>query len=168
MNDLLNDRLNKIAQKRAELDKKEQDERTRKVNTIQYYNRAIKELAPRIDVLLDIAKSLLENNIPIGKRVKAFIGYDEELVTEGINHKLGFYFTYKDRHRCLVGIGIAGGGCCGHDLAVNAFGNMVVSIDPNYNSYQYDGYSDFCCKCKQFLNDFDDFEKRVFQYVDNL
>ena len=168
MNTSLSDRLGKIANKRAELDRQEQDERTKKEQTIQNYARAIKALAPRIDELLEIAKSLVENKISVGRKVKGFIGYDEELVAEGIDHKLGFYFAYKRGDRCLVGIGIVGGGCCGRDLAVNALGNMVVEINPYYSSYLYNGYFDYCQKCKQFLNDFDDFERRVNAYIDNL
>ena len=67
-----------------------------------------------------------------------------------------------------MGIGIKGGGCCGHDLAVNANGEIVINIDPYEKAYEYNGYNDYCHKYEQFIEQFHAFENKVYQYVENL
>ena len=162
------ERLNKISAKAQRIAEAENNEQLKKLETIEYYKNAIKSLSPRLTELIKIGDALLENSILFGKRKEATIGYDEEFITNGITHKLGFYFKYSKDNSPLIGIGIKGGGCCGNDLAVNEEGDMVVKIDPHFHSYMYFGYNDYCNKCKQFLKDFDEFEKRVYEYVDNL
>jgi len=161
----IEERLKKIQNKGAQIVAEAQSEEERKNEIVKKYEQDIKALAPRIANLIAIAIELCKNNIPLGKREKAVIGYDEEFETNGITHKLGFYFSGE---RYLVGVGIEGGGCCGLDLAVNENGTMVKHPDPYYQSYQYFGYNDYCRKCEGFLKNFDEFEKRVNEYVDNL
>ena len=162
------ERLNKISAKAQQIAEAENNEQLKKLETIEYYKNAIKSLASRLAELIKIGDALIENGISFGKRTKAIIGYDEEFITNGITHKLGFYFKYSKDNSPMIGIGIKGGGCCGRDLAVNKEGDMVVKIDPHYHSYMYFGFNDYCNKCKQFLENFDEFEKRVYEYVDNL
>lgn len=164
----IEERLKKIQNKGAQIIAEAQSEEERKKEIIEKYEQDIKALAPRIAELIAIAVELNKNNIPFGKKTKDIIGYKEEFVTEGINHRLGFYFTYENSKKYLVGVGISGGGCCGRDLAVNEYGKMVKHPNPYYQSYQYYGFTDYCKKCRQFLENFDDFEKRVNDYVDNL
>lgn len=165
----LNNRLDKI----ANIGKQKVDaavaEQQRKEDTIARYAVEIKALAPRIEKLMQVGQALLKNDIPLGKQTKNICGsYDDEFVTNGLSHHLGFYFSHGKNNSPLLGIGIEGGGCCGRSLAVNEKGDMVVKIDPHYHSYQYFGYNDYCGKCKKFLDNFDSFEKRVYEYIDNL
>ena len=144
-------------------------EEERKKEIIKKYEQDIKALAPRIKQLMEIAVALLKNNIPLGKRGTTITGsYDDAFETDGIHHGLGFFFRYESGYKYIVGIGIKGGGCCGRNLAINENGIMVYRPDPYYQSYQYFGYNDYCNKCKTFLQKFDDFEKNVNDYVDNL
>lgn len=165
----LEERLGKIANKGAQMIADANAEEERKKEIIKKYEQDIKALAPRIKQLMEIAVALLKNNIPLGKRGTTITGsYDDAFETDGIHHGLGFFFRYERGYKYLVGIGIKGGGCCGKDLAVNKDGDMVVKIDPHYHSYMYFGFNDYCNKCKTFLQKFDDFEKNVNDYVDNL
>ena len=165
----MNERLAKIANKRAQLDALASAEQMKKVQTIAYYANKLKMLAPRIKDLMEIANSLVENDIPLGQTTTELgMKYKDAFVAEGIHHRLGFFFERLNGENYLVGIGIEGGGCCGHDLVVNDDGYMEKHPDYNYASYQYTGYWDYCDKCKRFLNEFDDFERRVYAYVDNL
>ena len=164
----IEERLKKIQNKGAQMVADANAEEERKKDIIKKYEQDIKALAPRVAELMTIAIELMNNNIPLGKKTKGSIGYKEEFVTEGINHRLGFYFTYENRKKYLVGVGIIGGGCDGLDIAVNENGTMVKHPDPYYQSCQYFGYNDYCNKCSRFLKNFDDFEKRVNDYVDNL
>ena len=158
------ERLNKISAKAQQIAEEENNEQLKKLEAIEYCKNAIKALAPRLTELMQIGDALIKNGISFGKRT----GYYEEFITNGLSHRLGFYFKYSKDNSPLIGIGIKGGGCCGRNLAVNEKGDMVVKIDPNYHSYKYSGFNDYCNKCKQFLKDFDSFEKRVYEYVDNL
>lgn len=161
------DRINKIAERRNILDAQQKDIDCEKAKTIANLENGIKMLVPRIKELIAVAEALLENNIPFGKAATRW-DEDDEFITNGITHKLGFFFKYAKDNSPLLGIGIKGGGCDGHDLAVNADGEFVINIDPYAKGYNYDGYYDYCRKYKQFIKDFDEFEKKVYQYVDNL
>jgi len=164
----INDRLNKIAAKGAELVANANAEQRMREQTIAKYASEIKALAPRIKTLVEIAKALIQNNIPLGNKKLDTIGYKEDLVSDGWYHTLGFFYKYESGKRHFLGIGIEGGGYAGLDMAVDENGDMVKRIDPYYQSYQYDGYRDYCNKCEQFLTGFDAFEQRVNEYVDNL
>lgn len=162
------DRINKIAERRNILDAQQRAIECGKMKTIDDLANGIKALTPRIKELITVGVALLSNNIPFGKVGGGFLNNDEEFITNGITHKLGFFFQFGKDNSPLLGIGIKGGGCDGHDLAVNAEGEFVKSIDPYAKVYEYNGYYDYCRKCKQFINDFDEFESKVYQYVDNL
>ena len=161
------DRINKIAERRNILDAQERAIECEKIKTIGDLANGIKALTPRIKELITVGVALLTNHIPFGKVSGGWEAY-EEFITNGITHKLGFFFKYGKDNSPLLGIGIKGGGCDGHDLAVNADGEFVINIDPYAKVYRYDGYYDYCRKCRQFIKDFDEFEKKVYQYIDNL
>ena len=160
------ERINKIAERREMLDAQQRAMESGKAMTIANLEKGIKSLAPRIKELIAVGEALLRNNIPFGK-VSGFWN-DEEFITNGITHQLGFYFKYNKNNSPLLGIGIKGGGCCGHDLAVNANGEFVINIDPYEKVYEYNGYNDYCHKYEQFIEEFHGFENRVYQYVENL
>ena len=160
------ERINKIAERREILDAQQRAIDCEKAKTIANLEKGIKTLAPRIKELIAVGEALLKNNIPFGK-VSGFWN-DEEFITNGITHELGFYFKYNKNNSPLLGIGIKGGGCCGHDLAVNANGEFVINIDPYEKVYEYNGYNDYCHKYEQFIEEFQGFENRVYQYVEKL
>ena len=161
------DRINKIVERRKILDTQQKDIEREKAKTIADLKNGIKSLAPRIKELITVGEILLENNISFGNRV-GFRREYEEFITNGITHELGFFFKFGKHNSPLLGIGIKGGGCDGHDLAVNIYGEIVINIDPYAKGYNYDGYYDYCRKYKQFINDFDEFESKFYQYVENL
>lgn len=161
------DRINKIVERRKILDEQQIAIECGKIKTIGDLANGIKALTPRIKELITVGVALLANNIPFGK-VGGRLGEDEEFITNGITHKLGFFFKYAKDNSPLLGIGIKGGGCDGHDLAVNADGEVIININPYAKVYNYDGYYDYCRKYKQFIKDFDEFESKVYQYVENL
>ena len=167
----VNDRLSKIAHKRVELDKQADNEQRNREATIAKYTNDIKALAPRLADLMAIAAELCRNDIPLGKRTRGITGFSEdEFETDGIKHGLGFYFRYEKGKGYLIGVGIKGGGCCGNNLAVDSNGNIIVNpLERVFGCWTYDkAYSDFVGKCNGFLKRFDDFERRVNEYVDNL
>lgn len=94
--------------------------------------------------MIKIGNALVTNNLQYGS-----------FKTNGLSHKLGLYFKGKS----IVGLGIEGGGYCGEDLAVNAQGAVIVH--PSI-------LLDYIGKCEDFLAEFDNFEKKLFIYVDNL
>lgn len=161
------DRINKITERRNILDAQQRAIECEKIKTIGDLANGIRALTPRIKELMTVGMALLTNHIPFG-RVGGFLNNDEEFITNGITHELGFFFERAKDNSPLLGIGIEGGGCCGHDLVVNAEGEFVKNIDPYAKGYNYNGYYDYCIKYKQFIKDFDEFEKKVYQYVDNL
>jgi len=161
------DRLNKIAERRKILDAQQIAIECGKAKYIADLENGIKSLVPRIKELITVGAALLENNIPFGKVSNGWERH-EEFITNGITHELGFFFKFGKDNSPLLGIGIKGGGCDGHDLAVNENGEFVINIDPNARGYNYDGYYDYCRKYKQFINNFDEFESKVYQYVENL
>ena len=161
------DRINKIAEKRKILDAQQRAIECGKIKTIGDLANGIRALAPRIKELIAVGEALLANNIPFGKRVDGWNNH-EEFIANGITHELGFFFQFGKDNSPLLGIGIKGGGCKGHDLAVNAECEFVINIDPYKRGDNYDSYYDYCRKYKQFINDFDDFESKVYQYVENL
>ena len=161
------DRINKIAERRKILDAQQRAIECGKIKTIADLENGIRELTPRIKELITVGVALLSNDIPFGKVNNGWERH-EEFITNGITHELGFFFQFGKDNSPLLGIGIKGGGCDGHDLAVNTNGEFVKAIDPYAKVYNYDGYYDYCRKCKQFINDFDEFESKVYQYVENL
>ena len=165
----MEERLKKIQDKGAQIIADENNEKLQRQRTIENYRKDIKRLAGRVDALITIARSLIQNRIPFGRQSLTMCGgLQDELVADGINHNIGFYFRYERGHKYFIGVGIKGGGCCGNDIAVDGDGDIVINIDPYYSSYRYDGYHDYCNKCKKFLQSFDEFEQRVNEYVDNL
>lgn len=84
-----------------------------------------------------------------------------EFQTDSWAHHLGFFInTHNNRTRNVEYIGMAGGGASGESIKVNTKGVVVGEID--------DDILDFKFKCEYFLKNFDDFEKRFYEYVDSL
>lgn len=140
----LQERLNKINNKGNELKKQQIAEVKSKEEKIIDFQNKILTLSNRIAPLIKIGNALVTNNL----QYKSFR-------TNGLSHKLGLYCKGKN----VVGLGIEGGGYCGEDFAVNAQGAF---IEHPSNLLDYVG------KCEQFLEEFDNFERKLFRYIDNL
>jgi hypothetical protein len=164
------ERISKIANKRVQLDNESIAENQQRVNTICNLTDRIKACQPRIAALMKVCAALCENKISIGKKIYRLGGYDEEFIAEGFFHKIGFYFVRFNRSNYLRGIGIRGGGACGNDFAVDERGFIFENpIERNCGRWTNDNaYRDFKDKAEKFINDFDAFEKAVYDYVDNL
>ena len=137
---------------------------------IAYYKSEIKKFAPRIDEMLKVAIELRNNQIPLGVPIKDIACDKEPFVSDGIYHRLGFIDICRDGVRTWHNaIGIIGGGYCGNDFYVDCNGEIVeCAIKHGMFSYLYDPVRDFMDKASQFICEFDDFEKRFYDYVDTL
>lgn len=137
-------------------------ETERQVRELNAYVDKIRGFAPRIKDILDIARTMYENRVYIGKPQKATIGYESEFVTNGITHRLGFYvdvkrtFEHFNEAACFpYAIGIEGGGCSGCGLEVNENGEIVRGISE-------------LKKLKEFVFEFDAFESEFYNYAESL
>lgn len=151
------ERLNKIAVIGQQIVDKENEEKRAKQVIIDTFSGTIKSLASRIDDLIKIYIALFANKVKC-----------EQFEAEGYYHKIGFYINKENN---TIIIGIKGGGWDGNDFAVDSLGNIVVCPDlgsTRKDSYGRTTFDDYCTKCKRFIGSFDEFEKRVYEYVDNL
>ena len=163
------DRIRKAAEKRNQELQKKMDATQEKV---QMYTDRIHDYAPRIAILIDLAQELVKNGLPLGKQIPWAAGFKrEEFWAEGIYHHIGFIRYVKDGRLYLPDkIGIEGGGCDGYDIEINRYGkimknplDMVIGTRTRENAEW-----DFFNKCDRFFKEFDDFERRVCEYVDSL
>ena len=172
------DRIEKIRAKRASMDA-EADAKVQAMNdNVARYTKAIKGLKNRLNEMFKVADEMVANRIRFGgAHIHLGMEWGDVFETNGIDHNLGFYFEYKKgwgrefhaRIRVL-GIGIAGGGCCGSDIMIDRNGDIIKNpLDNVIGLWTYEkAYGDFCGKAERFLNGFDVFEKRFYDYIDNL
>lgn len=152
------------AQRRDEEEFKIKCETQHKINE---YTIEIKNLAPRISELIGVAQEMHMNNIPLGKIVQRRGFYEPEFEAEGIYHKLGFY----TRGGCIPStLAIIGGGCDGYDMQVDGEGEICVNpLLKRVGTWgEAQATNDFFDKCRRFLAEFDEFETKVYEYVDSL
>ena len=156
----LSERLEKIAKAKAEMDAKKESEIRTLNEKKEVFRTKLMPYASRIQDLLAIARALMCNKIPLGKCKHNGPLVDYEFVTEGINHKFGFFIPYSWNHShrgMLIGLGYMGGGACGEDLVIDERGIVV----------QWSDYM-FQTRYGRLESDFLAFEKAVLDYVDNL
>lgn len=161
----MNDRINKIRSFATERDRKIADERLKKVNHVQEMLNTVKSFAPRMDELMTVATELCLNHIPLGPS-GGYLELTPENVSNGWSHKTGFVVLGK----LLVGFGIIGGGACGRDLVFGRDGNLLSASSsngcPGVDAEQWDDGD--IRHLERFIREFDAFEKRFYDYVDNL
>lgn len=158
------ERINNVADARdKELARKVEDRRTRLNAKVM----AINALGPRIKNMLDIAKTMWERRIPIGHKMPAMIGIHSDLVTDGIDHRLGFYvdskrewslFDYRTGYP--YAFGIEGGGCSGYGLEIDDKGIIVRGMPDRYGSAED--------KMDYVIEHFDEFERKFYDYIESL
>ena len=126
------------------------------------YQAEFTKLGERINNLMTLGKTLLEQGMPIGEKYYEHGFYFDRLKTDGIHHNIGFVIN----HHILEGIGIEGGGCCGRDLCVGADGNIIRGMPLRYcdGSYSEGEHR----KMRRLLDGFCEFERNVINYIENL
>lgn len=167
------ERLEIIKQRKQKNDDAENNAIRERDEKLAKLRSDIKALAPRINDMLIVANELFANGISLGKLIKNYPWFDkEEFVAEGIHHRLGFIVVHNGGYKYAPKeIGIYGGGCCGHDFYVDHNGDIVECGILHFGTNkccEYDPVWDFIHKAKQFIDSFDDFEKRFYDYVDTL
>lgn len=156
----LSERLEKIRDAKAKMDAQKETEIRTLSEKKEVFRTKLMPYSSRIKDLLTIARTLMCNKIPLGKCKKNGPFADYEFVTEGINHKFGFFIPYRWDHPhrgLLIGLGYMGGGACGDDLVIDERGIVVKWSDYMFQT-RYD----------RLESDFLAFEKAVLDYVDNL
>jgi hypothetical protein len=142
-----------------------------KVANIAFYNKAIKDLAPRLQELHRVARECVANDIPLGERTRLHGStHYPEFVSEWWYHRAGFVISQYPSPNEEVYFGITGGGADGQSLVIDCNGTIVKNpLSHVIGLWTHDNaYHDFCDKCKRFLSGFDDFEKRFYAYIDSL
>lgn len=161
------ERINKVAERRdTEAKRKADDAHAQLMKKVN----AIKALAPRIANMLDIAQSLWENKIRIGKPITEALGMTRsDLTTDGINHTMGFYTDRKKvwgEHWLSTecgypyAFGIEGGGYSGYGLEIDRNGNIVRGMPNRYGTAED--------KMQWVIDHFDEFERKFYAYVESL
>lgn len=149
------ERINRVANERdAEKTRKNEEEFRRRLAIVN----AVKELAPRISDMLDIAQHLYKNGISIGpKRSLHGCPHSDEFVSSWWWHNLGFCYdsSMRPREEYPLWIGFINGGACGEDMCVDRHGSVVKGRQ-KYMDMQY------------MLKHFDAFEQKFYEYVESL
>lgn len=157
----LQGRLQKIKDAKNALDQQKKSEFMALQEKKADFKYKLVPYASRIKDLLAIAQELRANDLPLGERTHDVAGFaKDEFVTEGIDHKFGFFIPYRWDHPHrgeLIGLGYMGGGLCGADLLINADGVVIQWSEPLYD-----------WRKDTLENDFLAFEKAVYDYVDSL
>lgn len=159
--------LNKLNNYANKINNEEKKRLCMKRETINYLINEIKKLYPRIKNLYEVIQHTAELKIANG-----------QFFTDGISHNIGFYVD-----RIVVGVllcqsnhsytpkkyfGIQGGGCCGGDLRINIDDCSIsyVKHHTNINVDMGEYYSIYYMK--SIINGFDNYEKKVYDYIQNL
>lgn len=138
-------------------DEKNDSEKNRIESIVKLKMSLIKTLGPRIKELVLVANELQRNGFTLGKRTHD--GFFEEFVSNGIDHNTGFIMQNVN----IIGVGIIGHGCNGADVVWDIDGDYIQRLSESE-------WTDYTIKQKLdgFIKTFDGFEKRFYEYVDNL
>ena len=158
------ERLQKIREVSKQINELEK-QKEMEFNQLKDYfiNEKFKPYAERISALMEVANELIENRIILGKYIDR--NESPEFISEAISHELGFipkhYDFFNPLDVSIYAIGFKGGGCHGYDFAINEDG-VVVSC----NAEELTMENEF--RAKKFVKEFDKFERKFYEYVDNL
>lgn len=143
------DKLNQI--KEAKLAKKEAERKRREVELNDLINR-VKNLIPSITELKKVVDKMYDIKIP-----------NAMFITINGQNNIGFYSSYHERdlHKTNNLFGIAGDG---HE---SSFVINLKTKDMYYGKYPL--HNEICMKkMKKIINEFDEFEESIINYVNNL
>ena len=131
---------------------------------------AIKALAPRIRLLIQLGQALYEAKLPISPvRGSGYTSMNHkcDFITDGINHHLGFFIEPKSERQWFhpelgrpCAIGIEGGGYSGFGLVVSPDGEILRGMPNQFGSAEG--------KMVEFVQGFDAFERDFLAYVESV
>ena len=160
------DKIKNFLEKQETEKEKEHNKKEEEYNKII---QKIKELTPKIKELTKIYSFCEENNFEI----------DDKFISNGMTHELGFYRDINNTNPLVSSknsLAIQGGGWSGYGIIVNINGQIFPYTDNDssyediseiYNLYMADKKS-IKEKLKQFIDNFDKFEKAFYDYIDNI
>lgn len=162
--DRINAKANKMRQDKIdESDKKKKD----------FLNKLekVKELAPRISKMWDVAQALISNGFRLGD-VKCWAGFKHyTLESDSMYHWLGFVINGN----VVKGFGIVGGGCCGKSLVCGRDGEFGIDMEIAYacgdlsvKYYPAWEYPHFVNKLDEILYGFDEYERKFYEYAERI
>ena len=139
---------NYAAEKEIEEKRKIEKERQEEMAMIEN----IKSLKPRIDDLLLVANSCLSNGISIENHEWNYLNYKHgHFAADATTHHLGFS---THRGKAIHYLEIRGGGYDDYNLITDGY---IVDVQ-----------GEKLYVLKRFLNEFDEFEKEFYDYVDKV
>lgn len=145
---------NKIKAYDKKVKDNEKQKREKYISRIKTCEEKIKELEPRIKQLIEIGGMLIDSdNID-----------EKEFETEAIKHRVGFYKCTRHDNTYKY-LGIRNGGANGNiDFITD--GSIVKGLwfDSRNECPRKPGLYDY----EKFLENFDEFEKKVFDFINNL
>lgn len=153
------ERIAKIDKLATERDRKIEDERVAKAKRIFSLLTKVESFAPRMRELMKVARSLRANLIPLAP----------QFVSEGIEHRIGFIVSGSFWHRETLnpeGFGIIGGGAFGNDIQFNEDGKLCELVKDNGMPKSWTDSDSW--NLNRFVSGFDEFERKFYEYVDNL
>lgn len=156
------ERINKAGEMKKFVEKAAIDNQKESIESLK---RKVLELCPRIKTCAEIVNALFNNKlIPRGDEIfcDSYTGWNR-LMTDGWNHRLGFYGNIWVKSMNLTTFGIAGGGACGSDVIISFYDEKI--------EYRKNGaytMEDFENKLKRILDEFDAYEKLVNNTAERL
>lgn len=164
------DRIAIIKNKAIKNDREKQEavnaEKTRRDELINI----IKGMKERIETILLLANTCIENKIKIPQTLDYNAGkewgYPYEFIAEGIRHHVGLIATWDNYRNSVVCkyIGINNGGACGcYDFWTN--GTVVKAVHEDNRS---DIKIPRICDLEQFIREFPGFESGFLKWIDSL
>lgn len=155
------DRIEKIKMFAENRDNEEKRVAEAHAQAIATFLEKVAELKPRIEELIKLGNCMLENGIPLYTPCK-HEGYSTgNFHADGVNHQFGFVFDgYKD----FYPTGVKSVGIDFYDKEEIYTDGIVTHIGDSTAKNVYW----FPKRAERFLQDFEVFEKAVFDYIDNL
>lgn len=160
------EKINHVAQERDE-----QQKRAKNAKEAQWQScvQQIKELAPRINTMIEVGQQMYRKRIYIGEKDYSIIGTGSSLVSKcSKSYRVGFatvkgltkdpYWTrFDDRTICPKAIG------CTEEILIDVNGDIIFGFPDKFRSLERAIWW-----ANNVLQNFDDFEKKFFEYVESL
>lgn len=176
------DRISRIKGIAEDRQQAKDNELSAKKNKIATLLEKVRSFAPRMHELMKVGRALYDAGIPLGEDDPDNPGArecgDVEFVTNGWSHRVGFVAAVRinghipSRGQNLpVGFGICGGGAAGESIEFNEDGELEFLRRPFGKPAGVSGrpWDDKDIRhLERFVAQFDDFEKKFYEYVDNL